>query len=186
VNPLDEQGGSSAGETTIWQLLLPLQPLSRSPPRPKSLVPRHRCVISAPVSNLVEKPMTPGTTNTRHTPHPGLSLLGVFKNGRWSSWLLSRWDSFVPGDYNECHRKPKGVYCAPYGCLYLTGLAFFLVAYWHVTGFKAKFGVLMASRYILRAYSATYTGRMRLYRPHSYAGGMGSRQEGRDWPFTYR
>jgi hypothetical protein len=62
----------------------------------------------------------------------------------------------------------------------------FLVAYWHVTGFKAKFGVLMASRYILRAYSATYTGRTRLYRPHSYAGGMGSRQEGRDWPFTYR
>jgi hypothetical protein len=70
--------------------------------------------------------MTPGTTNTRHTtPYPGLSLLGVFKKGRWCSWLLSRWDSFLPSDYVQCYRKPKGDYCAPYGCLYLAGLAFF-------------------------------------------------------------
>ena len=89
---------------------------------------------------LAEKLVTPGITNTRHTPHPGLSLLGVFKNGRWSSWPLARWDSFVPGGYAQCHRKPKVVYCAPYGCLYLTWLAFFLGAYGHITEIEAKFG----------------------------------------------
>jgi hypothetical protein len=40
--------------------------------------------------------INPGAVNTRRTPYPELSLLGVFKKSRWSSWPLARWSICVP------------------------------------------------------------------------------------------
>ena len=99
---------------------------------------------------------------------------------------MARWDSFVPGGYAQCHRKPKVVYCAPYGCLYLTWLAFFLGAYGHITGIEAKFGDFKASRAVVCGYSAIYTGQEWRYWPQGHLGATWGHQEGRGGLFADR